>query len=209
MRVHELAKECGVDSSKVLSILKQHGEFVKSASSTIEAAAAVRVRRALEGADPGPASNRNPFNGERQRPTSPPPRPIQRKRREWYRGEPVSDFVRRILDEHIVAHAHPDFRPKGAAYFDDEVKQARDIADEWAPTLLEGLTMDNVLLWLESGVGIRAKDAPALQRAGVRPREIGWSHEDGQDVTLGERLFFDRWTVEQVINEVEARRQGS
>ncbi|WP_207386554.1 translation initiation factor IF-2 N-terminal domain-containing protein, partial [Protofrankia symbiont of Coriaria ruscifolia] len=36
-RVHELAKELGVDSKTVLAKLKDLGEFVKSASSTVEA----------------------------------------------------------------------------------------------------------------------------------------------------------------------------
>ena len=35
-RVHELAKEYGVESKFVLDKLKEMGEFVKSASSTIE-----------------------------------------------------------------------------------------------------------------------------------------------------------------------------
>ena len=36
-RVHELAKELGVESKTVLAKLKELGEFVKSASSTVEA----------------------------------------------------------------------------------------------------------------------------------------------------------------------------
>ncbi|MEJ7744710.1 MAG: translation initiation factor IF-2 N-terminal domain-containing protein [Nocardioidaceae bacterium] len=36
-RVHELAKEFGVPSKQVLEALKEMGEFVKSASSTVEA----------------------------------------------------------------------------------------------------------------------------------------------------------------------------
>ena len=37
VRVHELAKELGITSKKLLEVLKASGEFVKSASSTIEA----------------------------------------------------------------------------------------------------------------------------------------------------------------------------
>ena len=36
-RVYELAKQFGVDSKTVLAKLKDMGEFVKSASSTVEA----------------------------------------------------------------------------------------------------------------------------------------------------------------------------
>nr|WP_221378646.1 translation initiation factor IF-2 [Actinoplanes polyasparticus] len=47
-RVHELAKELGVDSKTVLAKLKEMGEFVKSASSTVEAPVARRLRGAYE-----------------------------------------------------------------------------------------------------------------------------------------------------------------
>ena len=55
-RVHELAKELGVESKTVLAKLKEMGEFVKSASSTVEAPVARRLRAALEaGSAPAPA----------------------------------------------------------------------------------------------------------------------------------------------------------
>ncbi|GIJ77079.1 translation initiation factor IF-2 [Micromonospora phaseoli] len=46
-RVHELAKELGVESKTVLAKLKEMGEFVKSASSTVEAPVARRLRTAF------------------------------------------------------------------------------------------------------------------------------------------------------------------
>ncbi|MET8148093.1 translation initiation factor IF-2 [Actinoplanes sp. NPDC049668] len=59
-RVHELAKELGVDSKTVLAKLKEMGEFVKSASSTVEAPVARRLRGALDaqggGAPAAPAA---------------------------------------------------------------------------------------------------------------------------------------------------------
>ncbi|WBB98596.1 MULTISPECIES: translation initiation factor IF-2 [unclassified Solwaraspora] len=49
-RVHELAKELGVESKTVLAKLKEMGEFVKSASSTVEAPVARRLRGAFAAA---------------------------------------------------------------------------------------------------------------------------------------------------------------
>ncbi|MFB9433552.1 translation initiation factor IF-2 N-terminal domain-containing protein, partial [Streptoalloteichus tenebrarius] len=46
-RVHELAKELGVTSKEVLNKLKELGEFVKSASSTVEAPVARKLRDAF------------------------------------------------------------------------------------------------------------------------------------------------------------------
>ncbi|MBA5848703.1 translation initiation factor IF-2 [Gordonia amicalis] len=50
-RVHELAKELGVTSKQVLERLKEQGEFVKSASSTVEAPVARRLRESFPGKD--------------------------------------------------------------------------------------------------------------------------------------------------------------
>ncbi|MFC7405286.1 translation initiation factor IF-2 [Georgenia alba] len=50
VRVHELAKELGVDSKTVLAKLREQGEFVKSASSTIEAPVIRRLREAFPAA---------------------------------------------------------------------------------------------------------------------------------------------------------------
>ncbi|MUL75213.1 translation initiation factor IF-2 N-terminal domain-containing protein, partial [Mycolicibacterium sp. CBMA 226] len=51
-RVHELAKELGVTSKEVLARLSEQGEFVKSASSTVEAPVARRLREAFGGGKP-------------------------------------------------------------------------------------------------------------------------------------------------------------
>ena len=79
-RVHELAKELGVDSKTVLAKLKEMGEFVKSASSTVEAPVARRLRGALEaGSAPAPPAATAPSAPHRPRGRSrragPPPRP--------------------------------------------------------------------------------------------------------------------------------------
>ncbi|MCV7384142.1 translation initiation factor IF-2 [Mycolicibacter longobardus] len=55
-RVHELAKELGVTSKEVLARLSEQGEFVKSASSTVEAPVARRLRESFGGGKPAPKS---------------------------------------------------------------------------------------------------------------------------------------------------------
>ncbi|MEV0292840.1 translation initiation factor IF-2 [Nocardia sp. NPDC050710] len=87
-RVHELAKELGVTSKELLAKLKEQGEFVKSASSTVEAPVARRLRESLAaksapadsktGARPGPASQARPAakpaaGGPRPGPRTPAP----------------------------------------------------------------------------------------------------------------------------------------
>ncbi|MGJ5668639.1 translation initiation factor IF-2 [Rhodococcus aetherivorans] len=60
-RVHELAKELGVTSKELLARLKEQGEFVKSASSTVEPPVARRLRESFakangDGAAPSAAA---------------------------------------------------------------------------------------------------------------------------------------------------------
>ncbi|MFJ1456917.1 translation initiation factor IF-2 [Nocardia sp. N2S4-5] len=84
-RVHELAKELGVTSKELLATLKEQGEFVKSASSTVEAPVARRLREsfstksapangsAKSGARPGPGQTAR--SGGKPGPGAPGPRP--------------------------------------------------------------------------------------------------------------------------------------
>jgi translation initiation factor IF-2 len=62
-RVHELAKELGVTSKEVLARLSEQGEFVKSASSTVEAPVARRLREAFGGSKPAAEKAKTEGNG--------------------------------------------------------------------------------------------------------------------------------------------------
>ena len=62
-RVHELAKELGVTSKEVLARLSDQGEFVKSASSTVEAPVARRLRESFGGAKPAAEKIKTEGNG--------------------------------------------------------------------------------------------------------------------------------------------------
>ncbi|MGH3947656.1 MAG: translation initiation factor IF-2 [Pseudonocardiaceae bacterium] len=68
-RVHELAKELGVTSKVVLAKLKEQGEFVKSASSTVEAPVARRLRDAF--AAPSGAKSEGARSGAKSSPKAP------------------------------------------------------------------------------------------------------------------------------------------
>ncbi|MGA0267830.1 MAG: translation initiation factor IF-2 N-terminal domain-containing protein, partial [Candidatus Nanopelagicales bacterium] len=53
VRVYELARELGVESKEVLAKLQEMGEFVRSASSTIEPPVARRLIDAMPAAPEG------------------------------------------------------------------------------------------------------------------------------------------------------------
>ena len=71
-RVHEVAKELGVSSKDVMTRLTDMGEFVRSASSTLEAPVIRRLREQLGGSTGAatPASGTRPATVARSAPTS-------------------------------------------------------------------------------------------------------------------------------------------
>ncbi|NCD19395.1 MAG: translation initiation factor IF-2 [Actinobacteria bacterium] len=72
LRVHELAKELGVDSKTVLAKLNELGEFVKSASSTVEAPVVRRLREAFPPTVDEPAAKPAPATQPAARPARKP-----------------------------------------------------------------------------------------------------------------------------------------
>src|ERR1700757_5255684 len=68
VRVYELAKEFGVESKAVMAELEKMGEFVRSASSTIEAPVVRRLKERFAGdsAKPAPQAQRAAAPGARR-----------------------------------------------------------------------------------------------------------------------------------------------
>ncbi|WP_449063991.1 translation initiation factor IF-2 N-terminal domain-containing protein, partial [Planomonospora algeriensis] len=74
VRVYELAKEFGVESKVVMAKLQEMGEFVRSASSTIEAPV---VRRLTEALGVSPKGSSDKGAGRAPRPPQAAPRPAE------------------------------------------------------------------------------------------------------------------------------------
>ena len=70
VRVYELAKELGLESKELLTTLKDMGEFVRSASSTIEPPVIRRLRERFVPGTPAAPAPSAPV-----RPSQPGPRP--------------------------------------------------------------------------------------------------------------------------------------
>ena len=71
------------------------------------------------------------------------------QRREWWRGDPPGELTCYILDEVIVPgrDEYPKAPPPQYRYFEDEVKRARKISDEWSVCLLHGMDYEEILAW--------------------------------------------------------------
>ncbi|MEU5840403.1 translation initiation factor IF-2 [Rhodococcus sp. NPDC047139] len=74
-RVHELAKELGVTSKELLARLKEQGEFVKSASSTVEPPVARRLRESFGKTEGNGAAKAAPTSAPKPGAPRPGPRP--------------------------------------------------------------------------------------------------------------------------------------
>ena len=75
VRVYELAKEFGVESKVVLAKLNDMGEFVRSASSTIEAPVVRRLKEAFNESDNGGGSGGNGAEAKKKPAPKPGPKP--------------------------------------------------------------------------------------------------------------------------------------
>lgn len=99
-RVHELAKELGVTSTEILAELREAGEAVKSASSTIEAPAARRLRE-VHSANPqrSKADTAQTSNRKGAKPAAGKKKKLARRR------EPTQSQIATICERYRVAAA--------------------------------------------------------------------------------------------------------
>ncbi|NME88162.1 translation initiation factor IF-2 [Corynebacterium stationis] len=75
LRVHELAKQLGITSKELLGTLKEQGEFVKTASSTIEPPVVKKMRAHYEAQGIGKDNAEAPTNGAPAKPAAKPGAP--------------------------------------------------------------------------------------------------------------------------------------
>jgi translation initiation factor IF-2 len=120
--VHELAKELGVTSKEVLAKLKEQGEFVKSASSTVEAPVARRLRDAYikNGSDKGgPKGAPRPKPAARpaaQAPAAPAPQTGPKPApKPAEKPSPAPSAPAPVAEKPAAAPAEPDAAPQPAA----------------------------------------------------------------------------------------------
>jgi hypothetical protein len=124
-----------------------------------------------------------------------------------------------VLDRIVVPRRDEHARPPQPPwrYFEDEVKQARDITARWMPLLLHGMDYDEILDWREclDPVSVQSfivdyanapEDATELHAAGITPHDLRWRAEDHGWGTLSDRLRMRQMTVDEVITEVGYRR---
>ena len=101
VRVYELAKEFGVESKVVMAKLQELGEFVRSASSTIEAPVVRKLTDAFQGGGSGKSAKPAPRT---------PPKPAPRVSRTG------DDFLKGIPDDKLAPRPGADPKPAPATF---------------------------------------------------------------------------------------------
>jgi hypothetical protein len=232
VRVHELAKELGWPSSRLLAELRQRNEYVKSPMSTIEAPVVRAIRRDFAAAsadidpeeaidaslygrsaeitgDDGPDET---FGDALARIKSQPPRRQAAASRaaEW---RPA--ILQALLDEVIAQRPDHLGDPRGG-HFAWELKKAEKLHLQWAKARLTGLDGDDpvVIRWIRRSGGERPALAAELSSAGITPEEAGLQlayggRIDPRMANLYERFRDRRITRSEVIAAVRQWRQNN
>lgn len=162
IRVYELAQELNVDSKQVMDALKADGEFVRSASSTLEPEAAQAVRERLWRQ---PAANEQAVRPDRRREPAPRregwaavPRPARRDQPS--RTVAVSDLAPL---ERVIARA----RDEGPRITESRLELIRAEAHPWAG---EWFTPTEAAPWI--ALRVSAADARRFCKLGITPEML-------------------------------------
>jgi translation initiation factor IF-2 len=188
MRVSSLAKELGVPAKEVLARLEELGEYVKSAASTLELPVERAVRASFPAPPPKPPTKQSPVAYVTPPSRLLPPNPhrldnpfsdsyVPRPKRPEgpHQGDEPHGLAKFLLDEYIVPRAPTTSRrPQRAKYWAQEVAEATDLAETWAPGLFAGMTFQDVLGWIRALTAISYEHAAMLFAGGVRPSEVEW-----------------------------------
>lgn len=202
MRVHELARELGVSSVKLLRELKSMGEFVSSASSTLESAVVAGLRLALgESArsEPAALAVEGPSADDRAR--------AEAELRAFLERPPSSvDSTEEAVEEQVRRDWAPPFRAPTAAarqvvpprpswparrsrrptvrpssplerlalsLAHDNVDLAEAHAEALVVWVHRGFGLDEVVAWLRGGLTIDESGlAERCRRAGLAPADM-------------------------------------
>ncbi len=201
LRVHELAAELGWTSRQLLTELSLRGEFVKSASSTLEAPIVRAIRRDFA---PGPAKPEldesctwpvgRPMDAaaaedpdesfeeavRRARSRSKRPSLVSRQSK-W-----TSPVLHALLEQVVARH--------GLEPMTRDHKEARRLHRDWAAACLGGLddTESTMIEWIRISGGRSPMLAAELSDAGLAPEEAGLrlgydGREDARRPTVFER----------------------
>jgi len=204
-RVHELAAEVGVTAKEMLVLLSEWGEFVKSASSTVEAPLARRVREHFAARPPRPIAARdygvsagpsrlvahddNGFGAA-----------VERARRQSRRTAPGGHKPGEI-EAAIFRHAIDPRRTRRGGYTHEERDRADRLMRRWLETWV-----DDMAEWIRVSGGEHPNVAVQLCAAGLTSADadlrLGFGRIDPTRDTIIQRVIKGTLGIKDAARQV-------
>lgn len=210
-RVHELAAEFGVTAKDILVLLSGWGEFLKSASSTVEAPLARRVREHYAARPPRPIAARDyGASADLRGPTGADDggfgAALEKARRQGRRTSPGSHkpgdietaLYRRVIDP---------VRTRHGGYTPEERDRVERLMRRWLETWL-----DDMAEWIRVSGGQHPDDAVKLHAAGLTPMDadlrLGFGRIDPTRDTIMQRVIKGTIGIKDAVSQVKEYRRS-
>lgn len=235
MRVYELANQLGWTSSQLITVLKERGEYVKSAGSRVESPVVRAMLRDFAAeistpteefteriVDPGiygrsaatndASDTELSFAADLARIKAQPSPASNRRTPQHSRIAPI---LKALLDEVIVpARPHHLGAPEGP-YYAWEVKKAKALHQQWVREQLNGLDGedDTIIEWIRlTRDGQRPHMATELSRSGIAAGEaalrLRYGRIDPNSDNIFQRFRDGRISRTEAVSEVHQWRRN-
>lgn len=209
-RVHELAAEFGVTAKDVLVLLGGWNEFVKSASSTVEAPLARRLREHYATRPPRPITARD--YGASAGPSRPAvsddngfDAALERARRQSRQTSPFNHMPGEIETALFRCVIDPT-RTRRGNYTPEERHRVQRLLQRWLETWLEDMAE-----WIRVSGGQHPDIAVKLCAAGLTPDDadlrIGFGRIDATRDTIIQRVIRGTLGIKDAVSQVKEYRR--
>jgi hypothetical protein len=209
-RVHELAKELGVTSREILAACSSYGEFVKSASSTLEAPLARRLRADLGGRTNSVSAQDYGRSADIGQPTIDDDGGFgaaYEKTRRQSRSTHSSSQKPGPIESAIYRYAIDPRRSRRGGYTPEERDRAQRLTKQWATTWLS-----EIVDWIRVSGGEHSDVAVKLSKAGLTPADaelrLGFGRIDASRDTIMERVSKGTLGIKDAVRQVQDFRRA-
>lgn len=210
-RVHQLAAEVGVTAKDILMLLSGWGEFVKSASSTVESPLARRVREHYAARPPRPISARDyGVSAGRSRLVVSDDNDfwfdLEKARRQSRRTSPGSHKTGEIETALFRCVIDPT-RTRRGNYTPEERDRVERLLRRWLETW-----MDDMAEWIGVSGGQHPDVAVKLCAAGLTPADaslrLGFGRVDPTRDTIIRRVIKDTLGIKDAVSQAKEYRRS-
>jgi Translation initiation factor IF-2, N-terminal region len=210
VRVHELAKELGVTSQEILVACSNYGEFIKSASSTLPAPLARRLRADLGGRTNSISPRDYGVSADISQRTVVDDGGFgaaYEKARRQSRSPSFGTHKPGAIESAIYRYAIDPHRTKRGGYTPEERDRAQGLTKHWATTWLP-----EIVDWIRVSGGEHRDVAMKLSKEGLTPADaelrLGFGRIDTSRDTIVERVSKGTLGIKDAVRQVRDFRRS-